>query len=44
MKLHRKLMEKGMGPRVILSVRGEGYVITEPALFRYAPDLAARRN
>ena len=44
MKLRRKLMEQGAGPRVILSVRSEGYIITEPALFRYAPDLKARRN
>jgi DNA-binding response OmpR family regulator len=44
LKLRRKLIQQGSSSRAILSVRGEGYVMTEPALFRYAPDLKASRN
>ena len=44
LKLRRKLMEQGASPRVILSVRSEGYMITEPALFRYTQDSTARQS
>ena len=44
MKLRRKLVVQGASPRTILSVRNEGYAITEPALFRLAPDRTARRT
>ncbi len=37
LKLRRKLIEQGASPRTILSVRRQGYVISDSTLFRSAP-------
>ena len=34
LKLRRKLTEQGASPRSILSVRGQGYLIADPSVFR----------
>lgn len=36
LKLRRKLTEQGASPRSILSVRGQGYLIADPSVFRAA--------
>lgn len=40
MKLRRKLASQGASERVILSARRQGYVITDPSLFRAVPRAA----